>query len=178
MKLRTIALATMVATSTLFTFGCMSSSEARKSTASTPPKDGDIPVPADYQAWPKFVNTVEKSNGQIREIYINKIGMKANKGEAFPYGTITVMELYSSKKIGDKLAKDKLSKVFVMAKGRGWGQNLPAGSQPNGEWVYSAYKADTKTPATNDFSTCRGCHTPLKSDDFVARYQEHFDFKD
>ena len=123
------------------------------------------------------MNTIEKPNGQIREIYINNIGMKADKGEVFPYGTVTVMELYSSKKIGDKLTKDKLSKVFVMSKGRGWGQDLPAGSLPNGEWVYGAYKADGVTPATNDFSSCHGCHTPLKLDDFIARYSEHFDSK-
>lgn len=142
------------------------------------PKDGDLPVPAGYQNWYKFVDTVEKPNGQIREIYINDVGIRANKGDAFPYGTVSVMEIYTSKKKADgSLAKDKLSKVFVMGKGAGWGQSLPADNMPNGEWVYSAYKADAKTPATNDFKACRSCHAPLQSTDYIARYDEHFEFK-
>lgn len=49
MKLRTMALATMVATTALLTAGCMTSSETQKSTAAVLPKDGDIPVPTGYQ---------------------------------------------------------------------------------------------------------------------------------
>ena len=149
-----------------------------------PSGDGDVAVPADYASWTKFVPTIDKPNGQVREIYINNRGMQATRGEAFPPGTISVMEIYASRKdargnpaTGDngRLVKGELAKVFVMAKGDGWGQKLPAGTIDNGDWLYAAYEADAKTPATNDFSKCRECHAPMAGDDYIARYGEHFD---
>ncbi|MGB1108791.1 MAG: cytochrome P460 family protein [Gammaproteobacteria bacterium] len=149
--------------------------------------DGQVAVPAGYASWPKFVGTVDKAKaGQVREIYINDTGMQAKKGEAFPHGTVTVMEIYAAKKGADgnvttstdgRLVKGGLKKIFVMAKGKGWGQNLPAGNVDNGEWVYSAYMADGKTKAAKSYEACRACHAPLAEQDFVARYDEHFDFK-
>ncbi len=146
--------------------------------------DGDLSVPAGYQSWAKFVPTVDKAKaGQIREIYINDTGMGANQGDPFPYGTTTVMEIYAAQKntagelVKDaegRLVKDKLAKIFVMSKGEGWGAMLPEGTVKTGDWLYSAYQADASTPATQDFSGCRGCHAPLGLDDYIARYDEHF----
>lgn len=161
----------------LMTSGC-SDSTTTTATAAKPLNDGEVTLPGDYANWPKFVDTVVKPNGQIREIYINAAGMEAKKGGAFAYGTVAVMELYKSRK-GDsgELIKDGLEKVFVMEKGQGFGQNLPSGSAPTGEWAYGAYLADKSTAATNDFAGCRGCHAPLGDDDFMPRYAEHFAFK-
>ncbi len=148
--------------------------------------DGDISVPEDYRSWPKFVPTVDKPNGQVREIYINQAGLNANKGERFPAGTITVMELYSPKQDNEgnpikdakgRLIKDKLDKIFVMEKGENWGNQLPSTVINNGDWLYGAYLADGSTPATQDYSGCRGCHAPLAENDFIHRYDEHFTHK-
>lgn len=139
-----------------------------------PKADGDIAVPDGYASWTKFVPTVVKPNGQIREIYINDTGLQANKGEAFPYGTVSVMEIYSSKDDGGKPAKDELKKIFVMSKGEGWGGKQADSVIPNGDWLYGAYLADGKTAATTDFNACRDCHAPLAEDDYIARYDEHF----
>ena len=147
--------------------------------------DGDIAVPANYQNWPKFVPTVDKPD-QIREIYINNTGLSATAGAAFPSGTVTVMELYAPKKDGngnpikdskDRLVKDKLEKIFVMAKQDGWGQQLASDVIPNGDWLYGAYLADGTTAATQDFTACRSCHAPLTDKDFIHRYDEHFSHK-
>lgn len=150
-------------------------------------KDGEIAVPENYRDWPKFVATVDKEKGgQVREIYINSTGITAKKGEAFPFGTQTVMEIYSARKTASgevakdgngRLIKDGLSRIFVMEKGKGWGAHQPDGVVDNGDWVYGAYMMDGKTPATKDFSACRACHLPLKDDDFIARYDEHFAYK-
>lgn len=152
------------------------------------PVDGDIAVPAGYRDWTKFVPTVDKAEaGQVREIYINSTGLDASAGEPFPNGTISVMEIYAAQKDAagspvvdgnGRLVKDKLSKVFIMEKGQGWGAAQAEGVIDNGDWVYGAYEADGTTPATGDFNACRACHQPLASDDFVARYQEHFDQRD
>lgn len=148
-------------------------------------KDGDIALPADYIKWPKFVSTIDKDSGHVREIYINPKGYEAKEGSVFPYGTVSVMAIYFAKKDGmGKVVKDKngrlvkanLEKVFVMEKGVGWGKAQSEGTIDNGDWLYAAYKPDG-TPATSDFTGCRECHLPLAGDDYMARYDEHFDYK-
>lgn len=174
---------TAVATLSAVLIGC-SSNGAYKSKMMTAQKDGDITVPNNYRSWPKFVPTVDKAKtGQVREIYINKIGMSAKKGDNFPSGTVSIMEIYAGQKNSSggwvkdsngKLVKGKLSKVFVMEKGTGWGSKQPAGTINNGDWLYGAYLADAKTPATKDFKSCRSCHAPLANKDYIFRYDEHF----
>lgn len=169
---------------TLFSLGCSTSMSTSGNIAAAK-KDGDIIVPANYKNWPKFVSTVDKEKiGQVREIYINDTGMQAKRGEAFPSGTLSVMEIYGAKKnaqgkllkdSGGGLVKGELSKIFVMAKKTGWGAKQPAGTIDNGDWLYGAYMADAKIAATSDFSKCRGCHLPLANKDYIARYDEHFD---
>ena len=181
-KSKILALTTIAVASAVL-IGC--SSGGYKSKMMTAKKDGDITVPNDYRSWPKFVSTVDKAKtGQVREIYINKAGMKSKRGDAFPSGTVSIMEIYAAQKTasgdllkgtGGKLIKGKLSKVFVMEKGAGWGSKQPAGTINNGDWAYGAYLADAKTPATKDFTACRSCHLPLANKDFIARYDEHFD---
>jgi len=147
-------------------------------------KDGELKVPADYKSWPKFVAGVDRPDlKQVRDIYINPIGATAKAGEKFPNGTISVMELYKAELEADgnlkkgsdgKLVKGALIKVFVMGKDAGWGELAPAGLK-NGDWSYSAYMADAKTPTTDAPAACRGCHLPLgDAKDYVARYDEHF----
>lgn len=151
------------------------------------PSDGDIAVPADYRSWSRFVPTVDKAKaGQVREIYINDVGLQADRGDAFPPGTVSVMEIYKAQrdKAGSlvrdgrgRLVKDDLASIFVMQKGSDWGRRQPGGVIDNGDWVYGAFKADGMTMATNDFGKCRECHQPLAGDDYVARYAEHFDYR-
>ncbi|PWQ95498.1 cytochrome P460 family protein [Leucothrix pacifica] len=189
-----IAITTALALSTVLT-ACMYGSSGSNETNNTyqqngmmkmqDKQDGDTAVPADYRSWPKFVKTVDKvKTAQVRELYINQAGMKTQRGDDFPSGTISVMELYDAQKTADgkavmdkngRLIKSKLSKIFIMEKGEGWKSKQPAGTIDNGDWIYSAYLADGKTPATSDFAACRTCHLPLADDDYVARYDEHFD---
>ncbi|MEB8433056.1 cytochrome P460 family protein [Cocleimonas sp. KMM 6892] len=179
---KTLAITTIAALSAI-TIGC--STGMHKNKTMTAKNDGDIIVPANYRSWPKFVGTVDKmKTGQVREIYINKTGMKTQKGNAFPDGTVSIMEIYGAQKspTGEllkdskgKLIKGKLSKVFVMEKGAGWGSKQAKGTINNGDWLYGAYLADAKTPATKDFTSCRSCHAPLADKDYIFRYDEHFD---
>jgi hemoglobin len=173
-----------LASATLLAAGCQHMNESQMNTVSG---DGDVSVPGDYRNWAKFVPTVDKAKaGQVREIYINDAGLQAERGGAFPNGTTTVMEIYKARKTADgalirdsdgRLRKGELAKVFVMSKGEGWGMQLPTATVSNGDWLYGAYEADSKTPATSDFTSCRGCHAPLAGDDYIARYDEHFDYK-
>jgi hemoglobin len=153
---------------------------------SAPPqmlKDGELQVPADYRSWPKFLSDVARPDArQVRDIWINPVGARARSGEKFPNGTLIVMALYAAKASTDgslltgadgKPVKDKLLKVFVMGKNAGWGEAVPEG-QRNGNWIYSAFLADAKTPSGDPIAPCRTCHLPLSKQDFVHRYDEYF----
>jgi hemoglobin len=145
-----------------------------KPVAKAPLKDGDLAMP-DYKSWPVFLKGIERADlKQIRDIYVNPVGAKTKAGQAFPNGTLFVMELYGATPGPDgKLVKGKLSKVFLMGKGEGWGSTAPE-NLGNGDWIYTAYGADGVKGAA-DSSSCRACHLPLVKEDFVFRYQEYFD---
>lgn len=151
--------------------------------SSTPAlKDGDIALPQNYTAWPVFLTGIDKAAAkQIRDIYVNTRGAAAQPGQPFPEGTEFAMEIHSVKLDAEgnpvkgadgKLVKDKLSKVFLMAKGAGWGASAPEGLK-NGDWVYAAYDASGKNQGA-DMNACRACHLPLTDKDFVHRYDEYF----
>jgi hypothetical protein len=145
-------------------------------------KDGDLAAPADYKTWPRFLTDIQRPDAkQIRDIYINPVGAKATPGKPFPDGTIFVMENYAAKELPDgtlakgpdgKLVKAQLVRVFVMGKGKGWGESVTTELR-NGDWVYAAYLADGK-PAADPIPPCRACHLPLVEKDYVHRYDEYF----
>lgn len=66
---------------------------------------------------------------------------------------------------------DKPVKVFVMGKGKGWGQEVPDNLK-TGAWVYAAYGPDGQ-PLKARFAECRACHVPLARNDFVRRDDEY-----
>jgi hypothetical protein len=182
------ALAGLWAVAALALAGC----ESTYGTAGTPtgmtqmggvPKDREVRLASEYRTWPKFLTDIDKEQiKQVRDIYINPVGARTMAGKEFPNGTVMVMELYKAKEKADgslemssdgKLVKGDLAKVFIMAKGEGWGQGIPDPLK-NGAWVYSAAGPGGK-PLMEDFSKCRACHAPLAQKDFVHRYDEYFE---
>ena len=132
-------------------------------------KDGELPIPANYKSWTKFLSEIQRPDAkQVREIYVNPVGQKGTAEKGFPNGTVFVMENYSARAAADgtlmkgadgKLVKGDLLRVFVMGKDAGWGAGAPEGLK-NGDWIYAAYLGDGKASADNT-ATCRGCHLPL-----------------
>lgn len=174
MKKLSIALAAAAAAAVLA--GCASAPPA------PPTKDGELALPAGYKSWPRFLPTIDRADvKQVRDIYMNPVSTKVQKGEAFPQGSRFVMEIYAAaaeadgtlkKDAAGRLVKGNLMHVYVMGKEANWGGDAPEALR-NGNWIYSAYKPDgsANTPIVN---TCRGCHTPLKKEDFVFHYDRYF----
>ena len=146
-------------------------------------KDGELPVPADYKTWPKFLSAVQRPDAkQVREIYMNPAAKAGTAAKGFPNGTVFVMENFAVKVdasgnpvLGSdgKLVKGDLLRVFVMGKNAGWGASAPEGLK-NGDWVYAAYLPSGEKSA-DALAGCRACHLPLgSSKDFVHRYDEYF----
>ena len=164
----------------LFLCGC--SEMGATPMAKAKPKDGELALPGNYMVWPKFLSEVQRPDAkQIRELFVNQVGARTSQRQMFPNGTVMVMELYKVKMNGEvpetgadgKLLKGDLAKVFVMAKGDGWGQDVPDNLK-NGNWIFSAFGSDGKA-LPEDFTKCRACHAPLAAKDFVHRYDEYFD---
>ena len=145
-----------------------------------PLQDGEVPLPAGYSSWPKFLPAVQRPDvKQVRVIYVNPTGYNAKAGQPFAHGTVFVMENYAAqldaagnpvKDSDGKLMKAKLLRVFVMSKGPGFGSAAPA-DMKNGDWAYASYDA-TGTKTADALGPCRTCHLPLASQDFVFRTDE------
>lgn len=105
-------------------------------------------------------------NRQIRVVYANKMASTVKPGEAFPYGSILVMETYRAKTdaMGNlvrdeegRFVRDTLNAIFVMRKEKGFG----AAYQKNrtGEWEYVAYRPDRSYNTTpQNSAACAICH--------------------
>ena len=118
---------------------------------------------------------------QIRDIYINPTGNSVVAGEAFPDGTVSIMELWSARETANgslmrdadgRLVKDDLSLIFVMTKSPGAGEKVPEALR-NGDWVYAGYKADGVTPGGPAMEKCRTCHLKAAGTDWVFRVDEY-----
>lgn len=144
--------------------------------------DGELPMPANYKNWPKFLSAVQRPDAkQVREIYMNAPAQTATAASGFPNGTVFVMENYAAQANPDgslqtgpdgMLVKGNLLRVFVMGKDAGWGQDAIEPLR-NGNWIYAGYMPNG-TPSPEDTNTCRACHVPLAAKDFVHRYDEYF----
>ncbi len=181
-QLRNICLSVVaVATVAALSAGCSTPMVADKPVA--PLADGQITAPADYKSWPKFLSAVQRPDAkQVREIYMNPVAKGGTAAAGFPNGTVFVMENWAAQVNADgtlktgpdgKLVKGDLLKVFVMAKNKGWAENFEPAAMRNGNWIYAAYLPNGSASADNLLS-CRACHAPLTSKDFVHRYDEHF----
>ncbi|BBP45642.1 hypothetical protein THMIRHAS_10150 [Thiosulfatimonas sediminis] len=134
-------------------------------------KDGTMSMP-DYKQWDTFLSGIEKKSGHIRDIYINDIGAKAQKGQPFANGTVTVMEIYGASGTAGSMTKGELQKVFVMYKNAGNGKHAPAGLQ-TGDWTYSAFDGKGNKLDTG-YDGCRSCHLPLTTADYIFHYDKYF----
>ena len=171
--------------SLLMLIGCANNTQMHTthSASASAPKDGELSFPSGYASYPTFVSGVQKPK-HVRDLYVNSTGAKAQKGESFPNGSVLVMAIYNAETDAEgnavkgpdgKNVKADLAKVFVMQKGAGWGKNAPMGLE-NGDWIYTAFTPDG-TPLDVNYATCRGCHLPLKDEDFVHRYNQYFDMR-
>lgn len=146
-----------------------------------PLQDGEVPLPAGYSGWPKFLSAVQRPDAkQVREIYVNPTGFNSKTGQPFAHGTTLVMENYAAQldaagapvmSADGKLVKGKLLRVFVMSKGPGFGSTVPA-ELKNGEWAYASFDASGGKTA-DTLGPCRTCHLPQSGKDFVFRYDEY-----
>jgi plastocyanin len=144
------------------------------------PKEDRVGYPENYQSAFKPFYTYERlDNKQVRQIYANDRAADVKPGEAYPYGSILVMETWRTRQDAQgnpekdaqgRWVKDALAGVFVMRKEPGFGveyQHLRTG-----EWEYVAFRPDkTVQTAPSGTHTCALCHQGAgeKPNDWVFR---------
>jgi hypothetical protein len=121
-------------------------------------------------------------------IYANLAGATVHPGEPgpYPYGSILINEAWSTVKdeAGQVLLDenghyklDRLEKVHVMRKERGFGEMY--GNNRSGEWEYVSFAPDGKTyltPPGKSGTDCARCHrqfATVNRDWVFGRYEKH-----
>jgi cytochrome P460 len=151
------------------------------------PSVDHVGFPADYTRNMNVLYTYDRpDNKQVRTVYANSpvFSVDANNQDAYPYGSILVMETWRSLQdsAGNPILDDRgrfqkdpaaSPTLFVMRKEKGFGADY--GPNRNGEWEYVAYHPDGtfQTTPSNSFS-CAICH--LQADhpkDYVFRVGIH-----
>lgn len=131
------------------------------------PEVDRVGLPADYQdSFSVFYEFDRPDNRSARVIYANETASKVQQGQPFPYGSMLVMEVYRTQRdeSGDvvldengRYVRDDLFGQFVMRKEPGFGAKY--GELRNGEWEYTAYRADGSVLVPPEQTTgCAACH--------------------
>ena len=107
---------------------------------------------------------------QVRHYYANKVAVQAAKeGKPLPDGSYLLAEVYAAKLDADSkpvmgadgfYVADKQLLYTAMARGPGWGKDIPAMLR-NENWNYAIFALDkTHRPGVNQ-AECLACHKPL-----------------
>lgn len=173
----TVAVAAGAATPGWLTAAQVGWGEATWPTNQTPPAATPTPRPApaedrvgypdNYQSTYTLYFSMDRPDvRQVRDIYANDKAASTKPGEAYPYGSIFVMETWSIKLddaknpiFDDKgrYQKDQLTTIFVQRKEPGFGVEYEAAR--SGEWEYVAYRPDRSYAVTSrNSAACALCH--------------------
>jgi plastocyanin len=117
-------------------------------------------------------------NRQVRVIYGNQAAVSVKYGEPLPYGSILVMETWSSKRdaagnaemdASGRFVPDALTGIFVQRKEQGFGEAYQV--QRSGEWEYVAFRPDKSySQPPENTNACAACHQDAgKTRDFLFR---------
>jgi hypothetical protein len=105
--------------------------DGRRATSS---ENRRVSLPADYARWPAI--ECERQRGAAKEavtFYVNPKGAATLDEQAFPCGTVFVMETYAIRSAGQK----DLVRIFVMVKREGAAQDCHADAEA-GAWQGAA----------------------------------------
>lgn len=132
------------------------------------------------EGWDKGVMyaTVDRyDTKQYREFWGPADAVKAaREGQPIPYGTVLTLAAYAAKvdangvplkDANGRFIKDRLLAVNSMAKGQGYGADIPAEIR-NGDWIYQSFTPDGKVNDKANLTACFQCHLPFRNDDYLT----------
>ncbi|MCC6175672.1 MAG: cytochrome P460 family protein [Chloroflexi bacterium] len=168
LSLRAAFAVVAVALTTLVTWGGMPPlATAQQPPPGPAPTEDRVGFPEGYRETYTVMFVLDRpDNKQVRVIYGNSAAVSGQYGAPFPYGSIMVMETWSTKKdeagnvlldANERYERDALQGVFVQRKEPGFGEAY--GVQRSGEWEYVAFRPDGSysSPPQNT-NACASCH--------------------
>lgn len=136
-----------------------------------------VAFPGDYKGtYTKYTTIDFPDRKQVRYYYASPGAVAAAKGgKPMPNGAYFFVEVHSTKLGADKkpikgadghLTPDKLLFFTAMAKGEGWGKDIPDMLR-NGDWNYAVFNTDKSHRKGPNQAECLACHKPLDKDDYL-----------
>lgn len=136
-----------------------------------------VAFPGDYKGtYTKYMTIDFPDRKQVRYYFASPDAMAAAKdGKPMPNGATFFVEVHSTKLGADKkpikgadgfLAPEKLLFFTAMAKGEGWGKDIPD-MLKNGDWNYAVFNTDKSHRKGPNQAECFACHKPLDKDDYL-----------
>lgn len=131
------------------------------------PTEDRVGFPEGYQDSFTLLFVFDRpDNRSIRYIYGNDLAASVGPGEAYPYGSVLVMDVYRSQRDEDgnvllgengRYVRGDLFGSFIQRKEPGFGEAYEANR--SGEWEYAAYRPDGSVliPPENT-ANCAQCH--------------------
>jgi len=157
-----------VAAIALFTWvGLPPVATAQQPPSGSAPAEDRVGFPEGYRETYTVMFVLDRpDNRQVRVIYGNGAAVSGTYGEPLAYGSIMVMETWSTQKdeAGNVLfdesgryQRDLLQGIFVQRKEPGFGEAY--GVQRSGEWEYVAFRPDrTYSSPPQNTNACTSCH--------------------
>jgi plastocyanin len=143
------------------------------------PTEDRVGFPEGYQEnFTVFYTFDRPDRKQVRRIYANDEANSVQPGQPFPYGSILVMETWSTKQDENEnvildenghYTPDSLGGIFIMRKEPGFGEAYE--HLRSGEWEYVAFSPDgSYSTPPEETANCAFCHQGATQDrDFVFR---------
>jgi hypothetical protein len=168
LSLRALLAIVAVAVTVLLTWGGFPpAATAQQPPPGPAPTEDRVGFPEGYRETYTVMFVLDRpDNKQVRVIYGNGAATSGTYGEPLPYGSIMVMETWSTRKdeqgnvvfdANGRYDRDVLQGIFVQRKEPGFGEAY--GVQRSGEWEYVAFRPDRSysSPPQNT-NACAACH--------------------
>jgi cytochrome c553 len=124
--------------------------------------------PKDEAGFVRYHSVDQAAQKRVVQFYANETAVKAAKeGKPLPEGSVLLSKIYSAKLDADKkpvtsygkMEPDQLVGYSVMARGAGWGKDIPEMLR-NGDWNYATFTPAKEPRPDFNQALCLGCHKP------------------
>jgi cytochrome c553 len=141
-----------------------------------------VTLPASFTTgYTRYLTRDSAEDEQVSVYYANDTAFAAAAaGKPLPDGSGIYVEVYSArlgadkkpvKRSDGKLVPDQLQSYVAMARGPGWGDDIPEMLR-NENWNYAVFAADRTLRANVNLAKCLACHKPRQGSSFLYLQNE------
>lgn len=146
-----------------------------------PPQFSGVTIPANYRDEFVLYTTVERSDGTVRDFYINPESVNDFRvGRVLPNDTTIIVEAFDGAVDANReyllddnkrlIKGEPLDMVHVIQKRKDWQDADFVSSARADDWNFGSFTFGTTEPFDESISACFHCHTPRQNNDFLYTY--------